>query len=379
MRIAALLLGLSIMLSSTRAQEPVAPLQVGPEATILRNGKPYRAVGANYFDCFLRTLKKPDERAYEAGFAALREQKIPFVRFCATGFWPKDMDLYRRDRDDYFRRLDGVVRCAESNGIGLVPSLFWHFSCVPDLCGEPMDQWANPESRTRAFMRDYVREVVTRYRTSPAIWMWELGNEYSLQACLPNAKEHRPPVHPTLGTATNRTERDDLTFAQVRHVFAAFAEEVRRHDPKRPLATGDSFPRLSAWHQEQENSWKQDSREQFLEMLERANPAPVSAISLHAYEDDDQRLGWAAEVARKTGQPLFVGEFGAQGTSDAQAAKFRRLLRALDEHRVPLAAVWVFDLKQQADFTITATNDRAWQLREISEHNARIATGAAAP
>ena len=379
MRLAALLAIFSLLASAVRGQEAVAPLQIGPDATILRDGKPYRAVGANYFDCFLRTLKRPEKRAYEAGFATLRDAKIPFVRFCATGFWPKDLDLYRHNRDDYFRRLDGVVRCAETNGIGLVPSLFWHFSCVPDLCGEPMDQWANPESRTRAFMREYVCDVVTRYRSSPAIWMWELGNEYSLQACLPNAKDHRPPVHPTLGTATNRTERDDLTFAQVRAVFAAFAEEVRRLDPARPIVTGDSFPRLSAWHQERENSWKQDAREQFQEMLERANPPPVSAISLHAYEDDDQRLGWAAEVARKTGQPLFVGEFGAQGTSAEQVAKFRRLLHAIDEHRVPLAAVWVFDLAQQADFTITATNERAWQLREIAEHNARTAAGAPAP
>ena len=86
----------------------------------------------------------------------LEAKGIPLARFCATGFWPKDMALYRDDPAEYFRRLDGVVHSAEKHGVGLVPSLFWFYSCVPDLVGEPMDQWANPQSKTQAWMRQYV-------------------------------------------------------------------------------------------------------------------------------------------------------------------------------------------------------------------------------
>lgn len=358
----------AVALNAWAASTNVA-IRPGPDATILRDGKPYRGIGINYFDAFLRVLKNPADTAYEAGFATLAEKQIPFVRFCATGFWPSDMKLYQTDRAEYFRRFDGLVKSAEKYDIGLIPSLFWHVACVPDLCGEPMDQWGNPASKTHAWMRTYVEEVVTRYRDSRAIWAWELGNEFSLQADLPNAKDHRPPVHHNLGTPAQRSERDEMTFAMVRTAFTEFAKAVRAHDPDRLILTGDSFPRLSAWHQEHEHSWKQDTKEQFQEMLTKANPDPVSAIGLHAYEDDDQRLGWAMEVSRTMNKPLFVGEFGAQKDTPEQTAKFRRLLNAIDKHGVPLAALWVFDLKSQPEFTIVPGSPRMVQLDEISAWN----------
>ncbi len=361
---AAALVGLPGLL---RAADP--PLAAGPAGSVQREGRPFRAVGINYFDAFLRLLKDPDDASGADGFRTLAEHGVPFARFCATGFWPAEMQLYRTNRVEYFRRLDLVVAAAERHRVGLVPSLFWHVACVPDLVGEPVDQWGEPASRTHAWMREYVSNVVTRYRGSPAVWAWEFGNEYSLQADLPNAAQHRPPVHPGLGTPAARTARDELTHARVRIAFAAFGRAVRAHDPARLILTGDSFPRLSAWHQEQERTWTHDTKEQFQAMLERANPDPISALSLHAYEDDDQRFGWAMEVSRRRGHPLFIGEFGAQGNTPDQAAKFHRLLNALTTNDVPLAAVWVFDLKNQPDFTITPGSPRAYQLEAIGAWN----------
>ena len=347
----------------------VCPISAGPEGTVMKEGRPFRAIGVNFFDCFLRTLKNGDDASVDAGFKTLADYHIPFARFCATGFWPSDMKLYQTNRTEYFRRFDRVVNAAEKHGVGLVPSLFWSLACVPDLAGEPMDQWANPKSRTHAWMRDYVREVVTRYRGSRAIWAWEFGNEFSLAASLPNAKEHRPPVHPTLGTASSRSERDELTYAMVRVAFAEFGKAVREHDPHRLIFTGDSFPRLSAWHQEHENKWTADTKAQFQEMLEKANPDPICGIGLHAYEDDDQRFPWAMEVSKKMNKPVFIGEFGAQSDTPEQTAKFTRLLKGIDEHGIPLAALWVFDLKSQKDFTVLPGTPRAYQLEAISEWN----------
>ena len=199
----------------------------GTNGLALKDAQPIRAIGVNYFDCFLRTLNDGKDTSYEAGFATLAARGIPFARFCAAGFWPKDMQLYLSDRPEYFRRLDGVVQSAQRHGIGLAPSLFWYYATVPDMVGEPVSEWANPHSKTQAFMREYVREVVGRYRDNPAIWLWEFGNEYSLEASLPNAKEHRPPVAPELGTSASRSARDDLTFAMVQEAFAAFGREVR--------------------------------------------------------------------------------------------------------------------------------------------------------
>jgi endo-1,4-beta-mannosidase len=336
------------------------------------NGQSYRGIGVNYFDCFLRTLNSGDDTSYDAGFATLAAKGIPFARFCATGFWPRDMQVYIDDRTEYFRRLDGVVNSARRHGIGLVPSLFWYYACVPDLVGEPMNQWAHADSKTRAWMRNYVRDVVTRYRDNPAIWAWELGNEFSLQASLPNAKNHRPKVVPVLGTAETRSERDELSYADVRKVSVAFAEAVREHDPHRLVFTGDSFLRPSAWHQEHEDSWTRDTMDQFAEMLAKANPDPISGIELHAYDAGELRFAKAMEVARKLNKPILVGEFGVRGETPEQAAALRRLLTTIVDHDIPLAALWVFDYSRQDDFNVTATNSRAWQLDLIADGNREL-------
>lgn len=342
--------------------------------------RPPRAIGVNYFDCFLRTLKDGADTSYDAGFRVLGERAIPFARFCATGHWPVDLALYQQNRADYFRLMDAVVASARRHGVGLIPSLFWSAACVPDLVGEPLDQWGNRDSRTQAFMRTYVQEVVTRYRDDPAIWAWEFGNEYSLGASLPNAAEHRPPCHPTLGTPATRSARDDLTFAIVRAAFSAFADEVRRHDQRHPIVSGDAFPRPSAWHQEHRGAWGADDAQQAATALSDATPTMMSALSVHLYDDDDRRLPAAVATAKRLGKPLFVGEFGVPGTGDTVATHLRRMFQAVVDQDIPWSALWVYDFAGQPEWSVTATNARAWQLDLITEANRefRVAAGRAA-
>ena len=283
------------------------------DGVLLKDGAPCRAIGVNYFDAFSRTLHDPNDTSYDAGFRTLADNGIPFARFMCTGFWPAEMSLYLEDKAKYFELLDGVVRSAEKHGAGLIPSLFWYLPAVPDLVHEPCDQWGNPDSKTHEFMRTYTREVVTRYLNSPAIWAWEFGNEYNLDADLPNAKEHLPPILPQLGTPATRSDRDILTHEMVRTAFREFAREVRKHDPHRMISTGNSIPRPSAWHQMHEGTWTKDSPEQFAEMLRGDNPDPVDTISVHVYDDAADRLAEALKAAKRAGKPLFVGEFGVQG------------------------------------------------------------------
>jgi hypothetical protein len=342
-----------------------------------KDGKPFRAIGVNYFSCFYRTLLDSEDTSYDQGFEVLAREGIPFVRFSATAFWPKEMALYRTDREEYFRRFDAVVASAEKHGIGLIPSLFWYYACVPDLVGEPMDQWGNPESKVHEWMREYVREVVTRYRHSPAIWAWEMGNEFGLQASLPNAASHRAPIWANLETATSRSERDDLTFDMLRVAYMEFGKAVREHDRKRLIFTGDSLPRPAAWHMEKEGSWTPDNERQFRHMLRSLNPDPIDAISIHAYGEDMERIAWSVQAAKSIKKPLFIGEFGVPGTGPEVEKEFRRMLRIIEESNVPLAALWVFDLpSQNADYNITADNERSYQLREVAAANARVQGGA---
>jgi len=353
------------------------------------NGKPYRGIGVNYFSLFSRTLEDPADRSYEAELKRLADADIPFVRFMACGFWPVDWDLYFTDRPAYFARLDAIVRCAEANGVGLIPSLFWHMSTVPDLMGEPIDQYGNPSSKTAAFLRQYTREVVSRYRDSPAIWGWEFGNEYALAADLPNAAQHRPPVWPKLKTALQRSSRDELTAAALSTALGIFAETVRSLDPHRILSTGNALPRFCAYHNTFEKSWNADTPEQFVSVLLRDNPPPFDTFCVHVYPNAKgvypggaatlrELISRLQQLSSKHAKPLFIGEFGAPATLPEQEerARFGELLTSIERSGVPLAALWVYDLSQQdKDWNVTFSNRRVYMLESIAAANRRMRGG----
>ncbi len=365
---------LAVFLHASAAN--AAALSVGADGTLLRDGGPYRGIGVNYYDAFTRTLSQPPFTNYDAGFRELAARKIPFARFSAGGYWPREWKLYQTNREEYFARLDSVVKSAERDGVGLIPSLFWQLSTVPDLVGEPVNRWGDTNSHTQKFMRDYTREVVVRYRSSSAIWGWEFGNEYNLVADLPNAAQHRPPVAPQLGTPAARTAEDELTHEMIRTAVRAFAEEVRRHDARRIIITGNAFPRISAWHQVHEKSWRRDTAEEFAEVLATDNPSPINMLCVRGYDltNDLGRLPQAMTVARSLKKPLFVGEFGVPGAiAEITKEKFNVILRAIETNGVPLAALWVFDFNSQSkDWNVNATNSRSWQLDAIQKANERL-------
>ena len=288
-------------------------------------------------------------------------------------FWPRDLQLYLTNTPLYFAQFDAVVRSAEMNGLGLILSMFWADFCVPDLVWEPVGQWGNARSRTQAFMRNYTREVVLRYRNSPAIWGWEFGNEYNLAADLPNAADHRPPIQPSLGTPTTRSVADDLTHEMIWTAFAAFASEVRRYDPLRLISTGNSRSRESEWHQWQELSWTTDTPVQFAAMLGRNNPDPVNVLSVHLYGDTITNVPALLSLSAAQQKPLMVGEFGVPGAPSADTTnQFNAALAILETNQVPLAMVWVYDRQVQDEWNVSATNARAYQLRALRDANARI-------
>ena len=364
------------------AAAPLPGLSVH-DGQLLLAGKPYRGMGTNMFSLFYRKIKDPADTSYDDGLKKLSEAGIPFVRFMACGFWSVDWDLYLKDKEEYFKRLDDVVRTAEKHRIGLIPSLFWHTATVSDIVGEPLDQLGNPESKTLAFVAQYTEEVVRRYKDSSAIWGWEFGNEYNLGADLPNADKHRPPVWPTLKTASERTVRDELTSAAMVVAFRCFGETVRKFDSHRILITGNSMPRSSAYHNTLNKSWTRDTREQFGEVLLRDNPAPFDTLSVHLYGHHNEGgttnitelAALLREVAERTGKPLFIGEFGASKTlgPEKEKAQFMEILGAGEASRAPLSAFWVFDHSgQDKDWNVTFENDRNYMLKLIAEANRRM-------
>jgi len=369
--LACALLVLTVFNSIADAQQ--LGLTPGPNGTILKDGLPYRGIGVDYFDPFYRQIVNPSDTSYVAGFQALGQHDIPFVRFSATAYYPAELSLYQTNKTEYFRRMDGVVQAAQQAGVGLIPSMFWTYWAVPDLVGEHMDQWGNSNSQTRQFMRNYVTDFVTRYKDSPAIWGWEFGNEFNLNANLPNGMNFLPPVNPSEGTPTSRTSADLLTHDEIRSAFTDFSNLVHSLDPHgRIIETGDSAIRAEAWHNLNQNNFQTDTLAEQLQMLGDDNPANINTISTHIYNDDIPRLSELAQLAQQLGKPMFVGEFGVSTNQPNQQQQFEALLQSIEQNNVSLAAAWVYDSPYDPDYSMTYGNSLAYELADIEAANLAI-------
>jgi hypothetical protein len=136
------------------------------------------------------------------------------------------------------------------------------------------------------------------------------------------------------------------------------------------ISSGNSVPRDSAWHNWQDHTFEEDSSDQAGLMLRADNPPPLDVISMHAYAEDISRIPAAAHTAQAAERPLFLGEFGALGPGRTGEADLRRALQLIEDRGIPLAALWVYDFSDQPEWSVTATNDRSWQLDLVAVANA---------
>ena len=361
-------------------------LQVDNKGVLTLHGNQFRGVGVNYFNAFYRTLKTPalSDTSYIEGFKYLKAQHIPFVRFMACAFWPKEWNLYLTNKAEYFAKLDKLVHSAEHYGIGLIPSLFWFFQTVPDLVGEPVNQWGNPDSKTIHFMRTYTTEMVKRYKDSPAIWGWEFSNEVNLLADLPG--EHLPQIAVGMGTPSVRTVADKISTADMNIALKEFVKTIRKYDASRIIFSGNSIPRESAYNLSYNKTWDNDKVSQYIQMLDIQNPDPLNSITIHLYPEPEAKrfadkpvslkevIRLSMGEANNKKKTLFIGEFGVSKASGAkERAGFTEMLAGIEEYKVSLAALWVFDYSpQDADWNVTPNNNRKYMLEEIGALNDRI-------
>ncbi len=328
------------------------------DGVLMRQGKPYHGVGANYNTLFGQLLQNKDNTSSLNKLARLGKAGIPFVRFRASGFGPENQQLYLTNRPEFFRRMDQVVHCAEQNQIGLIPSLFWRLATVSEVVGESRDRLDRPDGKANAYLRQFTREMVLRYKDSPAIWGWEFGNEANLGIDLPNAR------------AGSR-----LTSEQLRTVYSVFARTVREIDPNRIIEPGTSLPRPNAFQLAHGRRGRRDNAKESFSTLLQLTPDPMNMVSAHVYERGKTALAEARSIsdllailtksAAAAGKPLFVGEFPTKNR--AQTEEF---LRAITVHRVPLSAFWVFDQpSQEATMNVDFDNKRAFVLDLVAQAN----------
>ena len=353
--------------STTIQHSGVLPGLTILDGTLYKAGVPYKGIGVNYCDAFQRMVVDSDFSTLD-GIEVLGEQGIPFARFWACGFWPSDWDLYFSDKAEWFSRMDLLVATAEAANVGLIPSLFWRWQTVPELMGEYRDAWGDPASDTRQFMSNYVHEVVGRYKDSPAIWGWELCNEFNLFCDLPNWTNGLGTVIPHLGVvgpATEVNESNRMTYAIAESAFNAFSQEVRKLDTHRFITTGNSKPRKNSWNNRMNNSWTVDTYAQAKEAFSWMAPtSSIDMASFHVYPwsmmdgNGDMEYAGASgmadillrfrEFCDDQNQAMFVGEYSSFYNGQGPPPEQERteevaLLEAIVDSGADLAAYWVYD------------------------------------
>ena len=380
-----LLIGLFCMCAGGMAS-PSLGLTV-QNGQLMRNGAPFRAMGINYNTAWYDVLKDPETLEVAEGFRILKQDYgIPFIRFSAGPFAHTGWKLYVEDPEEYLRRFDVLVKHAEEQGIGLIPSLFWYVVTMPDLQDEPLSALGDPDSKCRAFMRKYIRDIVGRYKDSPAIWGWEVGNEWMLYADLPKEPHLQPKK---IGSKEARTAADKLLRPMLLDAYKDFHKTVREIDPDRIIVTGDSIARTGAWHNRNKDSWGPDSKAQWTERFLADTPDCYEVASFHLYAEAEMSYfkkkdlsieeftKEVVEISRSDNKVVWCGELGMPGSDEAARELFIRMMRSVIQNKIALSAIWNFKPtgKFQADWDISPTNERAYMLDVVKVLNKGFSLG----
>jgi hypothetical protein len=309
-------------------------LSVNDDGILILNGEPFYGYGLNIYSAFQGLLYPEGSIPYPAGniykedFAMMKEFGLPLARIPLSCWASQHFKMWMDDPDSYFEKMDKVIAEAEKVELGIVVSLMWRVEAVSENVGEPVKEMGNPNSKIVEVSKKYIGEVVSRYKNSPAIWMWEIGNEFNLPADL-DAKY--------VGGFKNCYTTDDFIAYQ-----SMMAEHIRTIDPFRAMTTGNAMVRATAHHLMQKGYSTEDSTEsiwympeptdydtsldEYTYMLHRQNPDPINVCSIHmqhwradgmAVEEMAGKFVPYLEYLTETikagaavRKPIYFGEFG---------------------------------------------------------------------
>jgi mannan endo-1,4-beta-mannosidase len=381
-------------------------------AKLTLDGREYRAIGMNCPDLFasyagifyhLHECFGTPEAARQAMIAAVQEaenHRIAFLRFYASGFWPKDMRLYFDAPEQYWARMDELLSLCRKHHIRLVPSIFFHIYLWPLICGEDYRAIADPNSKTYRAMHNYATELVSRYKDDTNILAWELSNEMFLAADVNMAGRDAPGsgvmLSPT--TKTKLTLNESLTTATILKFYGDMTAHIRRIDPNHLVTSGDAGPRITSVSLRENFPtavWKQDTLRQNLASLLSSQPEPLDLVSLHHYgsltkNDEQENLGLVSSLdalrrrircVHAARSPVFVGELGNTEPTlrdDREAGYVRAVICMIEAEGASLAAVWAWHLRLDPIHNVIAQSHPAL-MKRIAEFNAKYATIGARP
>jgi len=355
-----------------------------------KDGAPFNGVGVNYFNAFTRYALNGNDTSWKAGLATLNRYQIPFIRINTFGFWSTDIqNQYLNNKTQFYERLDKFMDEAATQNVGVIMSLFFNFTALPELNKENYPAWGDENSATRKMMREMTAEIVARYKGHPALWGWEFNNETNQFMDLPDSVNNSQWLPPR-NDKVPRTRADNYTVKTILSAMTDFADTIRSIDANTPIFSGNNTSRFDSYHLWKLNSWDADTPEQYGLIISRDNAGKVNTLTIHLYPETEGTLFGkqpntyadilAAVMARSAidGRPFFLGEFGTNNATlgnDGAKQKFIQITDAILQNRVPLSAAWAFDLFQQTStFNITEINSRSYQLDILKSMNKTMKT-----
>ena len=348
-------------------------------ASIYLNGAKYYATGTNCYELLLVSLhKKRDAQGridLSDSFAALdvlRRNGVGIVRFNCGVYFASELTAYTQNREEYLLALARLAAYAEKLEIGLIPSFFWIYTTVPDYVREPYRSWGIEGSRTTEFLKAYTTDVVEALKPYKSIFAWEFGNEFNLQADLPNWQKE-----------FGKTDaRYWIQGRDVRYAIRLFAETVRSLDPDgRMIVSGHSAMRPSQYHLNTEYAFSVDDTQQYRAATELFTPDPAEGMSEHVYEAGrefadrgkvtlSEQIAVAMGTARSLNKVYIVGEFG--GLLPLKQA-YRTYYDAFLDGGVQLSLIWNFSPGRRTEYSFSADDETGkYVFYLIREYNAML-------
>lgn len=348
------------------------------DGVILLEGKPFYGFGVNYFGAFSHYEDGylPDPQTFKDGFAGMAEHNIPFVRI-ALGYYSAFYDRYDADPQGTLAKIREVLDAAEAEHVGVILSLFWHDAALPEHVGEKRADMGEAESRTVAYAVEFTTTIVKEFADHRALWGWEIGNEYNLDADL--CDRNLQMFLPAGFTFDNPTGRDYYTSNEAAFFFEAVASTIRKYDGYRLITNGCSEMRTCAWSMHKSTirlkkdhlwdiDWSQDTRKAFEKAIDLYTPASVDTVSFHfqsgsagaqtpsytlsypvfAGEDALTVPGFLdayVQAAKAAGKALYLGEFGDFRDMESAADcpdMFRTLCGWVADSGIQIASLWQF-------------------------------------
>lgn len=345
-------------------------LQVDENGVIMLNGEEFYAFGVNWHGGFSRSLRlnggMAEIRNLEAYFKNLHDTGIPCVRMMMGIFFAYQVPEYVDTPARFYKAMDRIVKFAEKYEVGIIASLMWSNGAFYEYSGEDNSVLGDPDAKGTKLAIRYVTDIVGRYKYSPAIWAWEIGNEGNLGVDL--GQEHGVP-HST---------------AQLTAYYTQIGAAIRAQDEYRMICGGDSAPRGSSWALRHYHSWYPlDDYEKTLETLTLYSPGELDTISLHIYGTGDaDRMADMVRAAKALKKGLYVGEFGPatySATDDPpeEVDVWEHVVSTMQSLGCQICLDWcwgrVCEIEDATSIEVGLYNDihqNEWMLERIMEINA---------